>query len=253
MSRPDIALQLYSVREDCRKDFKGVLEKVAEMGYEGVEFAGFYGWSADKLRDFLDDLGLKVAGAHISIEALFGENFNKTVDFHRVLGNKYLIVPGLPIDWRNSRDSWLKTAKIFNELAEKLKTYGIRIGYHNHTVEFQRFNGETGWDLFFRNTVSEVIMQLDTGNAMRGGLSNNDIIDILRRYPGRAVTIHLKEYSSKDKNALIGEGEVDWKNILKFCEKVGGTEWYIVEQESYKYPPLKCVEICLKNLLEILK
>jgi len=96
-------------------------------------------------------------------------------------------------------------------------------------------------------------MQLDTGNAMRGGLSNNDIIDILRRYPGRAVTIHLKEYSSKDKNALIGEGEVDWKNILKFCEKVGGTEWYIVEQESYKYPPLKCVEICLKNLLEILK
>ena len=253
MSRPDIALQLYSVREDCRKDFKGVLEKVAEMGYEGVEFAGFYGWSADKLRDLLDDLGLKVAGAHISIEALFGENFNKTVDFHRVLGNKYLIVPGLPIDWRNSRDSWLKTAKIFNELAEKLKTYGIRIGYHNHTVEFQRFNGETGWDLFFRNTVSEVIMQLDTGNAMRGGLSNNDIIDILRRYPGRAVTIHLKEYSSKDKNALIGEGEVDWKNILKFCEKVGGTEWYIVEQESYKYPPLKCVEICLKNLLEILK
>jgi len=253
MSRPDIALQLYSVREDCRKDFKGVLEKVAEMGYEGVEFAGFYGWSADKLRDLLDDLGLKVAGAHISIDALFGENFNKTVDFHRVLGNKYLIVPGLPVDWRNSRDSWLKTAEIFNELAEKLKTCGIRIGYHNHTVEFQRFDGKTGWDLFFGNTVSEVIMQLDTGNAMRGGLSNNDIIDILRRYPGRAVTIHLKEYSSKDKNALIGEGEVDWKNILKFCEKVGGTEWYIVEQESYKYPPLKCVEICLKNLLEILK
>ena len=253
MSRPDIALQLYSVREDCRKDFKGVLEKVAEMGYEGVEFAGFYGWNADKLRDLLDDLGLKVAGAHISIDALFGENFNKTVDFHRVLGNKYLIVPGLPVDWRNSRDSWLKTAKIFNELAEKLKTYGIRIGYHNHTVEFQRFDGKTGWDLFFGNTVSEVIMQLDTSNAMRGGLSNNDIIDILRRYPGRAVTIHLKEYSSKDKNALIGEGEVDWKNILKFCEKVGGTEWYIVEQESYKYPPLKCVEICLKNLLEILK
>lgn len=253
MSRPDIALQLYSVREDCRKDFKGVLEKVAEMGYEGVEFAGFYGWSADKLRDLLDDLGLKIAGAHISIGVLLGENFNKTVEFNRVLGNKYLIVPGLPVDWRNSKDSWLKTAKIFNELAEKLKTYGIRIGYHNHTVEFQRFNGETGWDLFFRNTVSEVIMQLDTGNAMRGGLSNNDIIDILRRYPGRAITIHLKEYSSKDKNALIGEGEVDWKNILKFCEKVGGTEWYIVEQESYKYPPLKCVEICLKNLLEILK
>jgi len=253
MSRPGIALQLYSVRENCRKDFKDVLEKVAEMGYEGVEFAGFYGWSADKLRDLLDDLGLKIAGAHISIGVLLGENFNKTVEFNRVLGNKYLIVPGLPVDWRNSKDSWLKTAKIFNELAEKLKTYGIRIGYHNHTVEFQRFNGETGWDLFFRNTVSEVIMQLDTGNAMRGGLSNNDIIDILRRYPGRAITIHLKEYSSKDKNALIGEGEVDWKNILKFCEKVGGTEWYIVEQESYKYPPLKCVEICLKNLLEILK
>lgn len=253
MGRPGIALQLYSVREDCRKNFKETLEKVAEMGYEGVEFAGFYGWSAEKLRDLLDDWGLKIAGAHIGIDSLLGENFEKTIKFHRTLGNKYLIVPGLPENWRNSRDAWLRTAKTFNELAGKLKIYDMRIGYHNHTVEFQRFNSETGWDLFFKNTVSDVIMQLDTGNAMHGGLSNSDLLNILRRYPGRAITIHLKEYSSKERYALIGEGEVDWKNILRTCETIGGTEWYIVEQESYKYPPLKCVEICLKNLLKLLE
>ncbi|OYT28229.1 MAG: sugar phosphate isomerase/epimerase [Thermoprotei archaeon] len=253
MNRPSIALQLYSVREECKRDFKGTLARVAEMGYEGVEFAGFYNWSADKLKDLLDDLGLKVAGAHISIDSLLGDNFEKTVEFHRILGNKYLIVPGLPENWRNSREAWLKTAKIFNEIAERLKPYDMRVGYHNHTVEFQKFDDETGWDLFFRNTVPEVIMQLDTGNAMHGGVSADELLEMLKRYSGRAVTIHLKEYSSTDKNALIGEGEVKWLELFKLCETIGGTEWYVIEQETYKFPPLECVKRNLDTLLKLLK
>jgi len=248
-----IALQLYSVRHECEKDLKKTLEAVADMGYEGVEFAGFYGWSAGDLRDLLRDLGLEVAGAHIGVNALMGDKLQETVKFHKELGNRYLIVPWLPEEMRNSADAWLKTAKLFNEISEKLKPEGLRVGYHNHTVEFQKLNGETGWDIFFKNTVPEVIMQLDTGNAMHGGVSADEVLDIIRRYPGRAVTVHLKEYSATDENAIIGEGDMKWKEFIELCQTVGGTEWYIIEQETYKYPPLETVRRCLENLKKILE
>ena len=182
-----------------------------------------------------------------------GDKLQETVKFHKELGNKYLIVPWLPEEMRNSADAWLKTAKLFNEISEKLKPEGLRVGYHNHTVEFQKLNGETGWDIFFKNTVPEVIMQLDTGNAMHGGVSANEVLDIIRRYPGRAVTVHLKEYSATDKNAIIGEGDMKWKEFIELCQTVGGTEWYIIEQETYKYPPLETVRRCLENLKKILE
>jgi len=98
-----IALQLYSVREDCAKDFEGTLKAVAEMGYEGVEFAGYYERSAENLRAILDNFGLKVAGTHIRIDALLGEELGKTVEFNRVLENKFLIVPSLPAEMLSSK------------------------------------------------------------------------------------------------------------------------------------------------------
>ena len=88
-------------------------------------------------------------------------------------------------------------------------------------------------------------MQLDTGNALVGG---GDPVETLERYPGRALTVHLKEYSATDDKALIGEGEVRWDDVFGLCETTGGTKWYIVEQETYAYPPLKCVDLCLRNL-----
>ena len=80
------------------------------MGYEGVDFAGYYGYDAPTIRAMLDDLGLKVAGCHTGIQTLLGDELPETVEFNRILGNKYLIVPGLPEAYRNSRDAWLKTA-----------------------------------------------------------------------------------------------------------------------------------------------
>jgi len=244
MGRIPIALQLYSVREDCAKDLPRTLEAVAKMGYEGVEFAGYYGWKAEDLRRLLDDLGLKVAGTHIGLNTLLGDEYERTVEFNKILGNKYLVVPGLPPERRSSKEAWIETAKLMDEIAAKLKEEGMKLGYHNHAVEFQPIDGEIPWDIFF-TTAKEVFMQLDIGNAMHGGA---DPIPYLRKYPGRSLTIHLKEYSSTNPKALIGEGEVNWKEVFELCETVGGTEWYIVEQESYAYPPLECVERCLKNL-----
>jgi len=244
MGRIPIALQLYSVREDCAKDLPKTLEAVAKMGYEGVEFAGYYGWKAEDLKKLLDDLGLKVAGTHIGLNTLLGDEYERTVEFNKILGNKYLVVPGLPPERRSSKEAWIETAKLMDEIAAKLKEEGMKLGYHNHAVEFQPIDGEIPWDIFF-TTAKEVFMQLDIGNAMHGGA---DPIPYLRKYPGRSLTIHLKEYSSTNPKALIGEGEVNWKEVFELCETVGGTEWYIVEQESYAYPPLECVERCLKNL-----
>lgn len=245
MGRIPIGVQLYSVRADCARDLPGTLEQVAKMGYEGVEFAGYHGYSAQELRRMLDDLGLKCCGTHIPLETLMGDALKETVEFNLTLGNPYLIVPGLREERRNSKAAWLETARLFNEIAEQVKPYGLRVGYHNHHIEFQPMEGELPWDIFFSNTSPEVIMQFDVGNAMHGGAQ---AAPFLRKYPGRAVTIHVKEYSATNDKALIGEGDVNWEEIFELCETIGGTEWYIVEQESYAYPPLECIARCLENL-----
>ena len=106
-------------------------------------------------------------------------------------------------------------------------------------------DGELPWDTFFGNTDSEVVMQLDTGNALHG---HADPVPFLKKYPGRAATVHLKEYSGSYDQALIGEGDVKWDEVFDLCENHGKTEWYIVEQESYAYPPMECIDKCLAIL-----
>ena len=245
MTRIPIALQLYSVRHECEKDLPGTLKAVAKMGYDGVDFAGYYGYDAHTIRAMLDDLGLKVAGCHTGLDTLLGDELPATIEFNRILGNKFLIVPGLPEAYRNSRGAWRKTADLFNEIAAKLKPEGMFTGYHNHHIEFTPMDGELPWDTFFGNTVPEVVMQIDLGNALHGGA---DPVAFLKRYPGRALTVHLKEYSATNDEALVGEGDVDWGAVFQLCEADGVTEWYIVEQESYAYPPLECVDRCLQAL-----
>lgn len=244
-NRIPIGLQLYSVRHECQKDLVGTVTAVAKMGYKGVEFAGYYGRDAKTLRKLLDDLGLKCCGTHIGLETLLGDNLPRTVEFNRTLGNPYLIVPGLGAKYTSSREAWRKTADLFNEIADKLQPEGMRVGYHNHSAEFRPLEGELPWDIFFSRAKPTVIMQFDTGNAMHGG---GEATVFLKKYPGRAATVHLKPFSRKKPNALIGDDELPWKDIFHLCETIGGTEWYIVEYESDAYPPLVSVEKTLEVL-----
>jgi sugar phosphate isomerase/epimerase len=245
MAKIPIGLELYSIREDCARDLPGSLAAVAKMGYEGVEFAGYHGRSAPELRKMLDDLGLKCCGTHTGFNTIMGDELPRTIEFNQILGNKYLVVPGLPEERRNSKAAWLETARLMNEAAELAAPHGMQVGYHNHGVEFQPIDGELPWDIFFSNVKPEVIMQLDFGNALHGG---GDPIPYVERYPGRATTVHLKEYSATNDKALVGEGDVEWQRLFQLCETIGGTEWYIVEHETYAYPPLECVDRCLQNL-----
>lgn len=242
-----IALQLYSVREACADDLPGTLEAIAEMGYDGVEFAGYYEYSAEELRDILDDLGLAVAGTHTPLDTLLGDALPETIAFNKTLGNRFLIVPALPEERRDSHQAWLDTAALFNDVAARAAEFDMRVGYHNHYVEFIPMEGELPWDTFFGNTRQDVVMQVDAGNAMHGGM---DPITLLERYPGRATTVHLKDYSQQEGEVLFGQGDVRWEDFFHLCETNGNTEWYIIEQESYPYPPLESVERCLQAYRE---
>jgi sugar phosphate isomerase/epimerase len=237
-----VGVQLYSVRELAAKDLPKILQEIGKMGYQGVEFAGYYGWDKDPkaLRKLLDDNGLKCCGTHTALETITGEALKATADLHRVLGNRFLIVPSL-----TAKDAagWVDLAKTFNETVEKAKGLGMRIGYHAHAHDFQKFDGVPAWDIFFGNTRQDVIMQLDTGNCLAG---NGDPVAILKKYPGRSTTVHLKEHGGPA-NAVIGQGVVPWAAVFDACESTGGTEWYIVEHETGP-DPLGNIRGCLEGL-----
>ena len=233
-----IGLQLYSVRNECEKNLPAVLEAVGKMGYQGVEFAGYYGRKAPELKKLLDDNGLVCCGTHTAYESVSAKNLTATIDFNRIIGNKFLIVPYMKA---KSRQGWLDKAKEFNELADKVKAEGMSTGYHAHGGDFKKFDGETAWDLFFGNTKPEVIMQLDTSNCMDGGA---DPVAVLKKYPGRARTIHIKEFGGP-KDAVIGGGVIKWPEIFALCD-AGGTEWFIIEHERGGPDPIGDVKRCLE-------
>jgi sugar phosphate isomerase/epimerase len=248
MSNHKIAVQLYAVRDACAEDLPGTLERIARMGYNGVEFAGYYGYTAQDLRKMLADNGLKVAGSHVAIEHLLEDEFEKTVEFHLALGNKYLIVPYLGNYVKGTRESWLDAAHLVDAISQRLTPHGLRTGYHNHGIEFELIDGETPWDTFFGNTRPEVVMQIDVGNSLQmGGV---DAVPYLERYPNRAATVHFKDYKPGNPNVIIGEGDVRWSEVFRLCEQ-SSTEWYIVEQEAESIPSLDCADRSLKALRDM--
>ncbi len=254
MGKIPVAVQLYSVRHECEKDLAGTLTKIKAMGYEGVEFAGWHSNDAPTLKKLLGDNGLRCAGAHVGIQTLLQGELEKSVEFHRTLGNKYLIVPGLGREWTDSTDAWKRTAATFNEISAALAPHGMVTGYHNHHTEFKPFEpgGELPWDTFFGNTDKEIVMQFDTGNALHGG-SSGDALSFLTRYPGRAQTIHLKDYDIKSDSYAppVGDGDVPFLEIFNVCETTGNTDWYIVEYEDDALPSLEGIDICLKNVRKL--
>ncbi len=252
-----IALQLYSVRGDCGKDFDAVLEKVARMGFEGVEFAGYhkYGGKGAELRKKLDDLGLVAAGTHIGTGSFRGDNLQKTIDFHQTIGCKYLCVPG-DGDFTHPEKS-KALAEFMTQVAAKLKPLGMYIGYHNHEAEFRKKDGDKNyWDLFAERTSADVVLQQDCGWTTAAGFNPAEYV---KKYPGRSKIVHFKptvvKGEEKDgKKAIFGEDSVDWKSVIEACNTVGGTEWTTIEQERYPdgKSPMECSELSLQGMKKLL-
>ncbi len=237
-----VGVQLYSVREQAAKDLPAVLEAIGRMGYKGVEFAGYYGWESKpkELRRLLDGNGLRCCGTHTALETVTGDALKATAELHAILGNTFLIVPSLQGE---GAQGWVDMAKRFNEISAKAKALGMRVGYHAHAGDFEKFGGQTSWEIFFDGTNNDVVMQLDTGNCMQGG---GDPVALLKKYPGRSRTVHVKEFGGPE-NAVIGQGVMPWAQVFDICETTAGTEWYIVEHETGP-DPIGNIKGCLDGL-----
>ena len=224
-----VGLELYSVRNECQADFPGTIEQVAKIGYQGVEFAGYWGRSAKEVRKMIDDNGLVTCGTHTQLADLQPDKLDATIEFNQIIGNKFIICPWMT---GKTRAEWLAHANMFNALADKLQPLGLKTGYHAHQHDFELIEGESAWDIFFGNTKREVIMQLDTSNCREGGA---DPVAVLNKYPGRVLTIHLKA-NGGGPEAVIGEDKINWTEVFEFCETRGNTQWYVVEHETSKTP-----------------
>jgi len=234
-----VAIQLYSLRDVVPRDVPGTLRKVAAMGYQGVEFAGYYDLAGDVLRRMLDDCGLRCAGAHTSLDSLEGGAFDRTVAINKTLGNDRLIVPGADLQ------NLTHTIERLNAAHARAKACGMRVGYHNHTQEFDLENGTAKFDRIFAETPGDFLVQLDIGWATCAG---QNIPVILHKYAERIETVHVKEFSRTDEKAVVGEGAVPWNALFEILEKETAAQWYIVEQEKFAVGPMESVKTCIANL-----
>lgn len=260
-----IGVQLYSVRDDMRKDPLGSLKKVAAMGYEYVEHANyvdrkFYGYTPQEFRKVLDDLGLKMISGHTVMgrnhwdEARndFSDSWKYTVDDAAVLGQRYVVSPSMDNSMRSKYDDFMHYMEIFNKCGELCRKQGMKFGYHNHDFEFsEKLNNEKLFDIMMRTMdPDKVVVQLDMGNLYNGGAV---ALDVVRQYPGRFENLHVKdeiaasEGSDKYESTIIGKGIVNAREVIDLATKIGGTEVYIIEQESYQgKTPMECIEENLK-------
>jgi sugar phosphate isomerase/epimerase len=200
----ELSLQLYSIREETAKDFIGSLEKVAAVGYTGVEFAGYGGLSGKQMKTALDLFGLKAVSSHVPLVRLKG-NLDEEIDFNLEVGNKFIMVP-----WNQyaGKDDFIAAAKLFNRIGEKCKKHGLQLGYHNHAFEFVQFDGEYGLDLLFRETDPElVVAELDVCWINRAGL---DPIAYIKKYAKRCPIVHLKDRRHTPKSASRNSAKGAW-------------------------------------------
>ncbi len=260
-----VAIQLYSIRADMSKDPLGSLKKVAQMGYEYVEHANyvdrkFYGYSPREFRKVLDDLGLNMISGHTVMGPQhwdeskndFSDSWKYTVDDAAVLGQKYVVSPSMDNSMRNKYDDFMRYMEIFNKCGDLCKQQGMKFGYHNHAFEFnEKLNNEKLFDIMMRSMdPDKVVVQLDMGNLYNGGAV---ALDVVRQYPGRFENLHVKDEivasSGNDKyeSTIIGQGIVNAREVIDLATKIGGTEVYIIEQESYQgKTPMECIEENLK-------
>ncbi len=244
LARGGVALQLYTLREDLSKDFRGTLQKVAAMGYPAVEFAGYGGLGPEEIKALCTELGLKVAGTHTGIEAL-QTDLAKVVALHRTVGSTHVTVPSIP-GARYSRDAagFTQAAKDLEALAVRLAGEGLTLAYHNHDFEFFPTDGGYGLDLLYAQA-PHLHAELDVYWAAKGGV---DPAAYIRKLGSRCSLLHVKDRSESGAFAPVGAGNLDFQSILAAGDAVG-TEWFIVEQDRcVEQTALESVRISLENL-----
>jgi sugar phosphate isomerase/epimerase len=243
-----VGLELYSVRDELKRDPEATVRAVAKMGYQCVEFyAPYFEWSeaqTKQMRKLLDDLGVRCFSTHNDSPFLDPENIRKARDRNLILGCKYVVMASA--DLGSGPDGWRKVADSLNFAAGELETSGLKAGYHNHQPEFMRVGDRRPIEILAKYTKPSIMLQLDVGTCIEAG---SDPVTWIRANPGRIRSLHCKDWSpdaEKGYKVLFGEGSADWKNIFAAAESVGGVEYYLVEQEGSRFSELETAQRCLQ-------
>ena len=243
-----VGLELYSVRDELKKDAEGTVRAVAQMGYQCVEFyAPYFEWSegqTKQMRKLLDDLGVRCYSTHNDEKYFSAENINRARDLNLILGTKYMVQAWS--DPKPSLDAWKAVADNLNSAADTLQSYGLKAGYHNHDAEWKPIDGVRPMEVLAKNTKPSIMLQLDVGTCIEGG---SDPAAWIRANPGRIHSLHLKDWSSdpaKGYKVLFGEGNAKWNDIFAAAESVGGVEYYLIEQEGSRFGELETARRCLQ-------
>ena len=262
-----LGIQLYSVRDDMSKDPVGTLKQIAGMGYKNVEHANyvdrkFYGQSAAEFKKTLNDLGLTMPSGHTVMgkehwdESTkdFTDTWKYTVEDAATLGQQFVISPWLDESLRGNLDDFKRYMDVFNKSGELCKKSGMKFGYHNHDFEFNtQLGGKRLYDLILENTDPNlVIQQMDIGNMYGAG---GRPLELIKQYPGRFVSMHVKDEIKSGnsgelggyESTVLGAGVMQVKKVIDAGKKSGGTNYFIIEQESYQdKTPLACAQADFK-------
>ena len=227
MASPLLYLQLWSLRHETATGPAGTVRRVREWGYDGVELAGDYGWSADRWRGILGETGLTVISAHTGLGAL-ETDLAKTLDFHRALGCHRLAVSSLPREMQTT-DGYHDAARRLNAVGQRLAAEGFALGYHNHDFEFTPLDGACGMDILLAETDPALVrFEFDTYWLEYAG---HTAWQLIRRHRARVFAIHAKDLRKSDRaDVPAGQGDVDFRGLLPLATAHG---WpVIVEYEG---------------------
>jgi len=219
-----IGLQLYTLRDECARDFHRTLEQVAGVGFEGVELFDLHGQDAATVRGWLDELGLSVVGRHASLEALERDLPTLAIELH-VLG-----CDRVALAWIDQDEAAAFVPRI-GEIAQRAQEVGLRFGFHNHWAEVP--------DVLEQLSAFPLWFELDLGWIWWAGA---DPVDLLERYRGRTPLVHVKDLHARGTREFcpVGDGGVGFDRVLPVAVDLG-VEWLLVEQDEIEGPPLAAV------------
>lgn len=245
-SQNPISVQMYTLRDSVANDYLGTLRAVAELGYRAVELVTVGSLGAKALRQELDTLGLVASGIHTPLDRLEREP-DKALEEVSILGATYAIVPFTPPERRKSGDDYRKLGEVLTTIGRKAQDHGLQLCYHNHDFEFERFGDATGLAIMLEEADPQLVKsELDVYWVAKAGF---DPVDVLRGMAGSVPLVHLKDMADTPERefAEVGQGTLDFPAILAVGDEIG-VEWYVVEQDVTKRPPLESVGMSLEYL-----
>lgn len=216
-------LQLYTARKEMALDLSGTLARIASIGYDEVEFAGYFGMSAAAIDTALRAAGLEAPAAHIGM-AEIDRDWQRTVAFASTVGHRYLNFAWVPDEHRNV-DGYKRLAERFNRAGETALRAGVRLGYHNYTYDFTRSGDGFLYDVMLRETDPRyVTMQMDVYWLVDAG---QDPLAYLARHPGRYHSLHLKDATADKRMADVGAGTLAWPRIIPAARAAGARHFFV--------------------------